>query len=375
MRLALACAVILLGCEIEAPKSACGVRCSASGECPEDYACRLDGRCYLIGAPAEQSCVPAGDGDPPPRIVNVRPGRDEIAVATNAFVSVVFSEGVAGVDATTMRLASSGIPVSATVHYDTSGSLGTLVPSTPLRESTVYEVSVGPGISDYANNPIEPVQWSFMTVTDLGPPEITAMTPVDDAVGVDITTPISIRFSEAVEGISPASFYVTDANGVVPGTIDFFPQNAVRLTSMTRTPYTTYTFHLTRAIVDSTGNPLVGAPLAFKFTTGADTVAPTIIAQTPAPNDSNIPLSISISVRFSEPMIGASASTLILDRAGTAISGTVEYFPETRVARLTPSAPLMPHTAYAVKVTSGITDTTGNPVTSGTIVWAFTTGT
>jgi hypothetical protein len=379
VRLALACALILFGCGSDAPKSACGVRCSASGECPEDYACRLDGRCYLIGAPDDQSClVDSGTDaeDLPPMVVGMAPRADESGVATNVRVSVAFSEQVKDVDPSTLRLSSGEfhVPVSADVIYDSVNRVGMLVPSRPLRHATLYEVSVGGGIRDTANNPIEPTSWSFMTMTDQEPPEVDSVVPAHGSTTASLTSPIVVRFSEKVAGITSTSFYLTDANGVVPGTFGLVGETAVSLTTMPRTPHTSYTLHLTSAIVDVVGNPLFGAPFAFTFSTGDDNVPPTIIAQTPAPNDTNIPLSISISVRFSEPMIGASESTLLLEDAGTPIAGTVTYFPDTRVARLTPNAPLMPHTAYVVKLTPGLTDSAGNPVTSGTLVWAFTTG-
>lgn len=305
------------------------------------------------------------------------PEPDATGVATDAWVTVEFSEGVSGVDVTTLRVSelASPAPVTTSVFYDVHDNAATLVPLQQLREGTSYEVSVGPGIVDYAGQPLEPATWTFTTLADQGPPTILVMVPADGDTGVRITAPsIFVGFSEPMVGISPASFYLTDATGVVPATLRIDPVNRVHLTTGTLAPHTTYTLHLTEAITDTSGNPLVGAPLAFTFTTGDDIVPPTIVAQTPAPNDTQVPLTTWISVRFSEPMIGASASTLLLEHAGTPVEGTIAYFAGAMVARLTPDAPLLPNATYVVKLTPGLTDTAGNPVSSGTVVWAFTTG-
>ena len=76
---------------------------------------------------------------------------------------------------------------------------------------------------------------------------------------------------------------------------------------------------------------------------------------------------------FSEPMIGVSTASMTLDQAGSLVPASVTYFPNTRVARLTPAASLLPNTTYTVTLMSSITDTSGNAV-AAPVTWNFETG-
>lgn len=304
-----------------------------------------------------------------------QPGESE--VSTNTVITIVFSEPVTGVSNMTFSITppGTGTPVGADIFYNNDTHAATLQPWRALRDGTVYNVEVGGDIEDYDFNRLRFVGWDFTTVADMTPPTVVVFPP-DGTANVDINFPIYAMFSEEVAGVTPASLYVEDASGTaVPGSIGFGGETTMTWTPQTVfAPQSAYTVHLTSAITDFAGHPLAGTPLAFAFTTGNDNIAPSTIARTPAPGDLDIPTSISISVRFSEPMTGASTSTLLLEQAGSPVAGTVTYFSSTRVARLTPSAPLTAHTTYTVKITSGLTDIAGNPMTSGVVTWTFTTG-
>lgn len=372
--------LVAVGCGSDAPKSTCGLRCGPAGECPADYACRLDGRCYLVGAPTDQSClVDSGIDAPdvPPTIVNRVPYPDQNGVDPSVTISVVFSEAVTGVYEGTFRLGTGElhVPVPAFVQYDDVAHSATLIPSRALRPSTIYQVVVGEGIHDWSVMPLAPVAWTFTTADDLTAPALTSVFPPDRTIGVDPLSSIFVSFTEEVAGLTANSFYIEEDGGTrVPGKFDVISDVTIMFTPTAGfTPLTHHTIHLTSAITDFVGHPLIGAPLSFGFTTGTDTAPPSIIARTPDVGDTGIPRSIAISVRFSEPMIGASTTSLVLEQNGTPVDGTVTYFPATRVARLVPSAPLAAGTTYIVRVRPGLTDVAGNPASPGDIAWPFTT--
>ncbi|MHA7276857.1 Ig-like domain-containing protein [Arthrobacter sp. Hz1] len=131
----------------------------------------------------------------------------------------------------------------------------------------------------------------------------------------------------------------------------------------------TYTFNV-RA-TDPAGN--VGTQATRTWTIGpADTIAPTLSAQSPSSNASGVPMLNTISVRFSEPVRNVDASTFILqDPAGAIVPSTVTFDTATNQAVLDPTNPLAGSTRYTVSLKNTIADLSGNQFAGST--WAFTT--
>lgn len=112
------------------------------------------------------------------------------------------------------------------------------------------------------------------------------------------------------------------------------------------------------------------------FTTGAtaDTTPPTVTAFTPASGATGVGTTSAVTATFSEAMNAATISTTTFElRAGGApVAAAVTYNSGTRVATLTPSAPLAVSTTYTATVMAGVTDAAGNAMT-GNQSWSFTT--
>ncbi|WNB86359.1 Ig-like domain-containing protein [Cellulomonas sp. ATA003] len=104
----------------------------------------------------------------------------------------------------------------------------------------------------------------------------------------------------------------------------------------------------------------------------APAVPPTVVERTPAVDGTEVSPMTDVIVRFSEPVTGVDASTIMLARAGTPIPATVEYDPDTLVATLDPDVELAGGTAYTVSLSSGVRDTRG--VALAPVSWSFTTG-
>jgi hypothetical protein len=118
---------------------------------------------------------------------------------------------------------------------------------------------------------------------------------------------------------------------------------------------------------------------ATQITTDMNTpVAPTVASETPASGASNVATTTTATVTFSEAVKASTVSTstfYLLDPSGHTVSASVSYNSTTHVATLTPTAALAYSTTYTGTVlggSSGITDTSGNPMVNN-YVWLFTT--
>ncbi len=106
-----------------------------------------------------------------------------------------------------------------------------------------------------------------------------------------------------------------------------------------------------------------------------DTTPPSVTSTTPNDGATGVLPQTSVAVTFSEPMAAASISTATLrveDEVHRIVAGAVSY--SDPVATFTPAVPLEPLTTYSVTVTTGVADTTGNPLVSEH-VFRFSTAT
>ncbi|MGI8999798.1 MAG: S8 family serine peptidase [Candidatus Limnocylindria bacterium] len=108
--------------------------------------------------------------------------------------------------------------------------------------------------------------------------------------------------------------------------------------------------------------------------TYVDTVAPKVIARSPAPAAVNVARSAVATVSFDEPVSGVSSSSFrIRDTVtGSIVPAAVTYDSSRREARAVVSSTLAPARAFTVEVTSAIKDAGGNSTTATS--WVFTTG-
>ncbi|CAA9237924.1 MAG: hypothetical protein AVDCRST_MAG52-1556 [uncultured Blastococcus sp.] len=211
-----------------------------------------------------------------PFVKSRNPAVDATRISLGTNVTATFNEIVQGVDTATftLRNTATGATVAAVVSRSGTTNTWILDPSASLAADTRYTATLtgGPtGVRDMANNPLSTYTWSFLT----GPaPKVSARTPADGATGVSRTGNIAATFSEAVQGVSTATFTLKNTGtgatvtaGVVRNgsTNQWVLDPAAALTAST-----VYTATLTggpAGIKDLAGNPL--ATVTWKFTTGA----------------------------------------------------------------------------------------------------------
>jgi hypothetical protein len=102
---------------------------------------------------------------------------------------------------------------------------------------------------------------------------------------------------------------------------------------------------------------------------------PVVVSTTPANGATAVPVAQVISATFNQAMDPTSinASTFIVTGlGGVAVAGVVTFSGTT--ASFTPNALLAPSTLYTATITTGATNSAGNPLAAD-VVWTFTTGT
>lgn len=105
------------------------------------------------------------------------------------------------------------------------------------------------------------------------------------------------------------------------------------------------------------------------FTTSA-TAAVRVGAQSPAPDAVAVPVTTTVSARYSRPVVESSARIVVKDSTGATVAGTTGYDAATRVVTFTPAQPLAAFVVHTVTVSG--TDTDGNTVAAGG-TWTFRT--
>jgi Ca2+-binding RTX toxin-like protein len=237
-------------------------------------------------------------------------------------------------------------------------------------------------ISDNAAGapPVITLSGTGTAVADAVPPTVTARVPAINATGFPVAQSLTATFSEAVTGVSTATFTVRAGAAAPVASVVSQAGNTFTLNpNANLTGGTQYTVTLTggaAGIRDLAGNPLVTT--SWTFIT-VDTIAPTTSALTPANNATNQAVTVNATATFSEAILGFSTVSATI-RVGTLATGTlvpsaVTFNTTNRVLTINPTANLAPDTRYTVRLTGGaaaIRDTANNPLAS--VSWTFLTG-
>jgi hypothetical protein len=368
--------LVLVGC-YDLPKPACGFRCGTGATCPARYACAADGFCHAEGSPPAQTCPLVDAGADPidfsPLVQSLAPPADAEDVSIDASISVKFTEQVLGISDSTFRLLDAdAMAVAAHVTYDLPTRTATLDPDARLQPNRRYLARLGDGITGSRGEPLAgPRSWSFTTDRDREGPTLLSIDPPPGATNVSTDVTITLSLSEQVQ-FPPSGFQITANGGPTgTGTLSYPTPSTIVFRLVNCPPHALHVVTITNQVRDLAGNPFVNAPVTSTFTTGADTIAPTVVSVSPNDGDTDIGPLTKPSAFFSEPVTGISSASMTLEAGATSVPATVTYNPVMRRALLTPSTPLADGTVYTVRLTSGIQDASGNVLAPH--VWSFTT--
>ena len=232
--------------------------------------------------------------------------------------------------------------MTGTTTYNSGTNTATFTPSAQWSLASTYNVSAS-GATNTAGATMNPLSWSFSTV---GPPNVTAQSPVPNANGVALSAKVSVTFDRTVT--SGTTVIQVVSGGTVAGSTTLTGGTVATFTpSAALTPATTYTVTVSGAKAATGG--AVMAPVTWTFTTAP---RPTVTMLTPAAGATNVPVNTNLVVGFSEPVTGETGG--VTDPAGNAVAGTVTFDTPSNTATFTPSAPWNANTTYTISVTGGV---------------------
>ncbi|MDD3265870.1 MAG: Ig-like domain-containing protein [Burkholderiales bacterium] len=296
------------------------------------------------------------------------PSNNSTGVSVSPSISFSFSEPVVGVTSqnVSLRLGSSvGAVQSIGNIVAGANNTYTFSPTNKLSESTVYFVTFNNNITDAYGNGLAITSFSF-TTGDFTGPTVIMTNPGNNSNGVIGLPVISLQFSESVNNVvSNASVQLHRAGNnptqVSIGNVTLGANNTYTFSpSAALQESTTYYVEVTNAITDVSNNQI--ATTRFIFTTGSDVNSPTATITSPANNATNVSMSPSITLRFSESVINVNAANIKLkDSSNNEVAIGNITLGANNIYTFSPSAVLEPESSYTVVITKGgIRDLAGN---------------
>ena len=207
-------------------------------------------------------------------------------------------------------------------------------------------------------------------------PTVTAVNPLNNAIGVPTNTKVGATFTQAMDplSITKTTFTLKQGATVVDGSTSYSGVNAVFTPTSTLASNTAYTATITTGAKDLAGNGLAN-DYVWSWTTGAaaDTTAPMITATINANGATGVATNTKVGATFSEGMdpLSITATSFTLKQGATAVTGTTSYSGVNAV--FTPTSLLANSTTYTATITTGAKDLAGNAMAND-YVWSWTTG-
>jgi hypothetical protein len=315
----------------------------------------------------------------PPTVASLTPLSGAAGVCPNSVVTVTFSKAMnpATINATTFTVAPG---VVGTITHDTTNTIFTFTPSSPLALSTNYTATITTGARDMFGNALASnFVWTFATgANPCAPPSVISVFPLNSATGVCPNAVVTATFNRAMNPstINTATFILTGPGATpVTGVVTYIGSTATFTPSSALALSTLYTATITTGAKDTFGNALA-SNFVWSFTTGSALCAPpTVISETPLNGSTGVCPSLVVTATFSRAMNPSTINTATFTLTGpgtTAVAGIVTYAAST--ATFTPSSPLALNTLYTATITTGAKDIFGIALASN-FVWTFTTST
>ena len=299
-------------------------------DCPTDMA-----ECAFASAFTVPSTASNADSLAAPYLVGATPdaGARDVPHSPNATLVLQFSKAMAR---ESLRAALSVCPPSGacapdlSFGWETDGKAVTVYFKDPLLAQVTYQVILTTRATDLAGIPLaRAVTWSFTTAAtvDKVPPRLVSVVPVDGQLGVALTAPLVLTFSEAVlwttvrSGLSvcladePTScagrFSVTAENGGKVVVVDH-PLEAFWAGKAYRVRLGTSVRDLALNVLEAgagacpAGDGLCAWASTFTTVTASDVTPPVVVAQAPVADAGTTspaaPATAPVTLTFSEPM-------------------------------------------------------------------------
>lgn len=307
-----------------------------------------------------------------PTITYVTPSNAAIGVATNAKVTVTFSERM---DLSSLNKAialsdtTSNLDVALQdVAFDDVNNIATVTPAAPLQGEQGYKLRVSTAATDLAGNKLAASYastFSTSSVVDTDAPTVTSWAPLDGETGVGTNSAVAMSFSEPMDAAPvEAAMVLSDGAGApVPGSMKYIGQAAAFKPAAPLLASKTYTVTMTSVAKDLAGNLLTAKSWIFATGSGLDTILSKIDSVVPVQNSKDVPPSTPLASTFDSAIYPFVFG--IVD--GVTAPVFIDYSTNTVTLALT--VPLPSDTPFTTTITAS--DLAGNPTAYS---WNFTTG-
>jgi len=319
------------------------------------------------------------------------PTINAVGVGTNTEITVRFSQRINPLTITTdtilFQLLSPRVIVPATLSVEPDQMTVRITPDSPLVANTGYTLILLTSIQDLAGNNFSGSnQITFTTAAnaDTVAPTVVTVSPANNQLDVPVNGRIQIQFSEPLNTFTVAddTMLLTANGGFVEGGSTLNNNRDV----LTFTPTDLFSIDTDFQIdisnvTDRVGNAVI--PFSSSFTSSSsdvlDTTRPTLLSVIPANAASNVALSSSIVMTFTESLnaITIDSSTIRIRQlsAFTDISGEYTLSADGRTVTFTPTVPLAPSTNYQIILPTnlGLEDLVGNSYAGLFVVSSFST--
>jgi hypothetical protein len=322
---------------------------------------------------AREECVSKGNclGTlTPVTVVSTSPDNQAVDAAVGSLLGATFS--------TQMDQGSVKVVIAPSIglgglQWEPGDTTFSVQPSTQLAYATKYSVTLT-GRSKEGVALGEDAKFSFTTGAepDKVAPTLSATSPQSGTQNVPVDFKVVLTFSEAMD----PSVSLMSQPPFLFGAPSWSGDGRTATFSMPNGALTATTDYVLQVDArDLAGNALTGLKsFAFKTAAPMDTTAPQVIGTSPAQGATDVSVSASPSVSFSEPMNASTVSTAFT--VTPAISGGCSILPDANGSLFTCNhgQMLSPNTVYTVKIGPGAKDGAGNALAAD-FTFTFTTGT
>ena len=244
--------------------------------------------------------------------------------------------------------------VNVTISFSADLTTIFLKPAANLTASDQFDLG-SYYVTDLSGNPQQNFNVTFYTGTgtDTTGPVVQQVSPPSGSTNVPINAPVAILFNEPISGASLGGVTLKQGSTVIPATTSLYDgDKGVQLLPLVPlAPSTTYTINVT-GVLDITGNAQTAfSAVSFTTGTGTDLVQPTIVSTTPANGATNVAVTTTVQVVFSEAMDPAyfdpNNSFELYDTATSAVvPATITFSANYTTATLQPKSNLTGGTTY-----------------------------
>jgi hypothetical protein len=248
-----------------------------------------------------------------------------------------------------------------------------------LDFSTTYTATIIKDAADVAGNLLASNHtWTFTTTPQ---PIITATSPLGGTQDFAFNSAITATFNKVMKTstVNTNTFMLSKAGIPVTGNVNysgttatFTPTDATGQVAQLDHS-TAYEATITTGVQDEAGNAMASNKIwSFSTSAAPDNTPPNVTPTSPSDGDKRVLVNAAITATFSETMATASVSTttFTLFNGTNKVEGAVRYSGTT--ATFTPNNQLAYSTVYITTITTGVTDTSGNAMTTP-VSWTFTT--